>query len=237
MSVIEATKTAAVHNKRKAEIVWIDSEKLEQKDKETWDDLKGCDGIIVPGGFGLRGIEGKIAAAKHARTNKVPYLGLCLGSQIMAIEFARAKLKDPQLTSEEFDEESKVPKSKYVVNFLPGQHKGRAKGGTLRLGAYQCKLKKGTKAYQAYKDSGQLGDDDTISERHRHRYEFNNNLRKKLEEKGLIFSGEWPETKLMEIVELKSHPFMLGSQFHPEFKSRPHRPQPLFNAFMEAVVG
>ncbi|HCI04199.1 MAG: CTP synthase [Candidatus Peribacteraceae bacterium] len=237
MSVIEAAKTAAVYNKRKAEIVWIDSEKLEQKDKETWDELKDCDGIIVPGGFGIRGIEGKIAAAKYARTNKIPYLGLCLGAQILAIEFARSKLKDPKLTSEEFDEEGKVPKSKYVVHFLPGQHKGRAKGGTLRLGAYQCKLKKGTLAYLAYKDSDQLGDDDTISERHRHRYEFNNSLRKKLEEKGLIFSGEWPETKLMEIVEIKGHPFMLGSQFHPEFKSRPHRPQPLFNAFMRTVVG
>ncbi|MBU0457978.1 CTP synthase [Patescibacteria group bacterium] len=237
MSVIEATKTAAVYNNRKAEIIWIDSEKLEQKDKETWDELKACDGMIVPGGFGIRGIEGKIAAAKYARTNKVPYLGLCLGSQIMTIEFARAKLGDPQLTSEEFDEEGKIPKSKYLVHFLPGQHKGRAKGGTLRLGAYNCKLKKGTLAYKAYKDSGQLGDDDTISERHRHRYEFNNSMRKKLEEKGLIFSGEWPETKLMEIVEVKGHPFMLGSQFHPEFKSRPHRPQPLFFEFMKAVVG
>ncbi|MBU1911027.1 CTP synthase [Patescibacteria group bacterium] len=237
MSVIEATKTAAVYNNRKAEIIWIDSEKLEQKDKETWDELKACDGMIVPGGFGIRGIEGKIAAAKYARTNKVPYLGLCLGPQIMTIEFARAKLGDPQLTSEEFDEEGKIPKSKYLVHFLPGQHKGRAKGGTLRLGAYNCKLKKGTLAYKAYKDSGQLGDDDTISERHRHRYEFNNSMRKKLEEKGLIFSGEWPETKLMEIVEVKGHPFMLGSQFHPEFKSRPHRPQPLFFEFMKAVVG
>ncbi len=237
MSVIEATKTAAVYNKRKAEIVWIDSEKLEQKDKETWDELKACDGMIVPGGFGLRGIEGKIAAAKYARTNKVPYLGLCLGAQILAIEFARAKLKDPQLTSEEFDEPGQVPRSKYVVHFLPGQHKNRAKGGTLRLGAYSCKLKKGTLAYKAYEDAGQIGDDNTISERHRHRYEFNNALRKKLEDKGLVFSGEWPETKLMEIVEVKGHPFMLGSQFHPEFKSRPHRPQPLFNAFMRAVVG
>jgi len=237
MSVIEAVKTAAVHNKRKAEIVWIDSEKLEQKDKETWDELKKCKGIVVPGGFGIRGIEGKIAAAKYARTNKIPYLGLCLGAQIMAIEFARAKLKDPQLTSEEFDEEGKVPKSKYLVHFLPGQHKGRAKGGTLRLGAYKCKLQKGTKAYEAYKESKQLGKDDTISERHRHRYEFNNAMRKKLEEKGLIFSGEWPETKLMEIVEVKDHPFMLGSQFHPEFKSRPHRPHPLFAEFMKAVVG
>ncbi|PIR48501.1 CTP synthase [Candidatus Peregrinibacteria bacterium CG10_big_fil_rev_8_21_14_0_10_55_24] len=237
LSVIEAIKSAAVHAGRKAQIVWVDSEKLEQKDEETWDLLKTCKGIVVPGGFGLRGIEGKIAAAHYARTQKIPYLGLCLGSQILAIEYARAKLKDPLLTSEEFDEEGKLPKSKYVVHFLPGQHMGRAKGGTLRLGVYQCKLRKGTKAYQAYADEEQLSEDCTISERHRHRYEFNNALRKKLEDSGLIFSGEWPETKLMEIVEVKGHPFMLGSQFHPEFKSRPHRPHPLFAAFLRAAAG
>lgn len=229
-SVLESIKAAAVHHGRKAEVVWIDSEKLEQKDPEAWKDLKRCKGIVVPGGFGTRGIEGKIAAAHYARVNKVPYLGLCLGSQILAIEFARAKLKDPKITSEEFDEEGKTPRSKYLVHFLPGQHKGRAKGGTLRLGAYDCKLKKGTKAHTAYGV-------DQISERHRHRYEFNNSFRKKLEAKGLIFSGEWPESKLMEIVEIKDHPFMLGSQFHPEFKSRPHRPQPLFREFLAAALG
>ena len=229
LSVIEAVKTAAVHHGHKVETVWIDSELLEQKDVETWKQLKRCKGIIVPGGFGIRGIEGKIAAARHARTKRIPYLGLCLGAQILAIEFARAKLKDPKLTSEEFDEEGKLPPSKYVVHFLPGQHKGRAKGGTLRLGAYECKLKEGTKAYEAYGT-------DIISERHRHRYEFNNKLRSALEAKGLIFSGEWPEAKLMEIVEVKDHPFMLGTQFHPEFKSRPHRPHPLFNAFMGAAL-
>jgi len=236
LSVIEAVKTSAVHCSHRAQIVWIDSQKLEQKDEETWDELKKCKGIVVPGGFGLRGIEGKISAAKYARTNKIPYLGLCLGSQIMAIEFARAKLDDKEFTSEEFDEERKIPKSKYVVHFLPGQHAGRAKGGTLRLGAYKCRLKEGTKAYEAYKDLNQIGTDGMISERHRHRYEFNNSLRKKLEEKGLVFSGEWPEGKVMEIVEVKGHPFMVGSQFHPEFKSRPHRPQPLFYAFMKVVV-
>ncbi len=229
-SVIEAIKSAAVYNGVKAEMVWIDSEKLEQKDKETWDALYSCKGMVVPGGFGTRGIEGKIAAAQYARTKKIPYLGLCLGSQILAIEFARSALKDPQITSEEFDEEGKISKSKYLVHFLPGQHLGRAKGGTLRLGTFDCELKKGTKAYQAY---GQ----DQISERHRHRYEFNNKFRKSLEEKGLIFSGEWPESKLMEIVEIKGHPFMLGSQFHPEFKSRPHRPHPLFREFLKVVVG
>ena len=238
LSVVEAIKSAAVYNKRKAEILWIDSEKLEAKDKEAWALLKSCRGMIIPGGFGIRGIEGKIAAANYARVNKVPYLGLCLGSQILAIEFARAKLKDKQITSEEFDEDEKLPRSKYLVHFMPDQHKGRAKGGTLRLGSYKCKLKKGTKAYEAYHSMGFITDDtDEISERHRHRYEFNNKFRKRLEEKGLIFSGEWPETKLMEIVEIKDHPFMLGSQFHPELKSRPHKPQPLFNAFMKAAVG
>ena len=230
LSVIEAIKAAAVHQGRKAEIVWIDSEKLEVKDKETMKELKKCKGFVVPGGFGIRGVEGKIVAAKYARINKIPYLGLCLGSQVMAIEFARSMLKDKELTSEEFDEEDKIAHSKYVVHFLPDQHRKTHKGGTLRLGAYKCKLKKGTKAYEAYEV-------DEISERHRHRYEFNNKLRKKLEDKGLIFSGEWPETKLMEIVEIKNHPFMLGSQFHPEFKSRPHRPHPLFFEFMRAALG
>ncbi len=230
LSVIEAIKSAAVSCGRKAEISWIDSTKLEEEDAETWALLKKCDGMVVPGGFGTRGIEGKIAAAHYARIEKIPYLGLCLGSQILAIEFARSHLNDPELTSEEFDEEGELSDKKYVVHFLPDQHKGKAKGGTLRLGAYTCKLKPGTKAYAAYGV-------DEISERHRHRYEFNNSLKAQLEEKGLVFSGSWPETGLMEIVEIKNHPFMLGSQFHPEFKSRPHRPHPLFKAFMEAVVG
>ncbi len=230
LSVIESIKTAAVHEGYKAEIVWIDSEKLEEKDKETWNLLKACKGMVIPGGFGTRGIEGKIAAARYARTKKVPYLGLCLGSQILAIEFARTMLKDEDITSEEFDEDEKLARSKYLVHFMPDQHKGRAKGGTLRLGSYKCKLKKGTKAHAVYGK-------DEIEERHRHRYEFNNKFRKKLEDKGLIFSGEWPETKLMEIVEVKDHPFMMGSQFHPEFKSRPHKPHPLFAGFMKVATG
>ncbi|MBM3227496.1 CTP synthase [Candidatus Peribacteria bacterium] len=230
LSVLEAIKSAAVHHGAKAEIVWIDSEKLDQKDPEVWKELERCKGIVVPGGFGMRGIAGKIAAAHYARTKKIPYLGLCLGSQILAIEFARSMLKDSALTSEEFDEKGELPRSKYVVHFLPGQSTGRAKGGTLRLGAYRCRLKPGTKAHECYNQ-------DEIIERHRHRYEFNNALRKKLEEKGLIFSGEWPETGLMEIVEVKGHPFMVGSQFHPEFLSRPHRPHPLFAGFMKAVMG
>ncbi len=229
LSQIEAIKTAAVFEGRRAEIVWIDSEKLEKKDANTWSKLKECEGIIVSSGFGGRGIEGKIAAAHYARTTKTPYLGLCLGSQIMTIEFARATLGDPMITSEEFDEQGKLTRDQYVVHFLPGQYKERSKGGTLRLGAYPCKLKPGTKAAAAYGTK-------EISERHRHRYEFNNDFRKKLEEKGLIISGDSPKGDLMEIVELKDHPFMVGSQFHPEFKSRPHRPHPLFAAFMKAVV-
>ncbi len=229
LSVIEAIKSAAVFNGAKAEIEWVDSEKLEKGDEEAWDLLHEADGILVPGGFGKRGIEGKIKAAHYARTEKVPYLGLCLGSQIMAIEFARTMLKDPALTSEEFDEEEKLDRSKYVVHFLPGQHKGREKGGTLRLGSYDCELVKGSKAAEVYGTTH-------IHERHRHRYEFNNDFKKDLEAKGLLFSGVNPDTGLMEIVEVKDHPYMVGSQFHPEFQSRPHRPHPLFNGFMKAVV-
>jgi CTP synthase len=237
LSQIESIKSAAVFYGHKAEIVWVDSEKIEKDDAETWKQLKSSAGIIVSSGFGSRGIEGKIAAARYARTHKIPYLGLCLGSQILAIEFARSVLKDSELTSQEFDEKGELGHESYVVHFLPGQHKGRSLGGTLRLGAYQCRLKKGTKAYESYKVAGQIDADGTISERHRHRYEFNQSFRTRLEEKGLVFSGEGPETELMEIVEVKDHPFMVGSQFHPEFKSRPHRPHPLFAGFMKAVIG
>ncbi|TSC58419.1 MAG: CTP synthase [Candidatus Peregrinibacteria bacterium Greene0416_19] len=239
LSQIECIKTAAVFEKRRAKIVWIDSEKLEKEDtstplsvtaQDTWKKLKDCDGIIVSSGFGSRGIEGKIAAARYARENKVPYLGLCLGSQIMAIEFARTALKNPRLTSEEFDEAGKLGRDQYVVHFLPGQYKEKKKGGTLRLGAWPCVLKHGTKAFQAYGAK-------EISERHRHRYEFNNAFRQTLEAKGFVISGSSPDGELMEIVEIKDHPFMVGSQFHPEFKGRPHRPHPLFAAFMGAVVG
>lgn len=236
LSVIESIKAAAVFCGRKADVAWVDSEKLEKRDPETWKQLRSCAGIIVPGGFGTRGIEGKILAAHYARAEKVPYLGLCLGSQLLAIEFARSLLRDPALTSQEFDERETLGHEKYVVHFLPGQHKGRSMGGTLRLGAYRCVLQKGTKAYNAYKAAGQLEKDGSISERHRHRYEFNQAFRERLEKGGLVFSGLWPETGIMEIVEVKDHPFMVGSQFHPEFKSRPHRPHPLFAAFMQAAA-
>lgn len=234
LSVVEAIKSAAIFHGAHAKIEWVDSEALEQKDKATWDVLKSADGILVPGGFGTRGIEGKIAAARYAREEKKPYLGLCLGAQILAIEFARSMLKDEQLTSQEFDEDEKLSPEKYLVHFLPGQHSGREKGGTLRLGAYECHLVSGSKARTAYGK-------DVIHERHRHRYEFNNAFRGALEEKGLLFSGNWndpvnTDQQLAEIVEVKDHPFMVGSQFHPEFLSRPHRPHPLFDAFLKASL-
>jgi CTP synthase len=230
ISVIESIKTAAVFNGAHADMIWIDSEKLEKDDKKEWARLREADGVIVPGGFGKRGIEGKIKAARYARTEKVPYLGLCLGAQILAIEFARSATGDQKLTSEEFDEEGKLGRDTYVVHFLPGQSKEKEKGGTLRLGAYECKLLPGSKAAKAYGKA-------MITERHRHRYEFNDAFQAQLEAKGLVFSGVWKERGLMEIVEVKDHPFMVGSQFHPEFKSRPHKPHPLFNGWMETIVG
>ena len=227
ISVIESLKIACYHHNRDLEVIWIDSEKLEKNNKKTWTELKSAHGILIPGGFGIRGCEGKILAAKYARENKIPYLGLCLGMQILSIEFARFALKNKKITSEEFDEKGKVPKSNYIIHFLPGQSVNRAKGGTLRLGAYPCQLVKGTKTYQIY------GEKDQISERHRHRYEFNNAFRKKLEDKGLVVSGIYKKEDLVEIVENKNHPFMIGCQFHPEFLSRPLKPHPLFAAFIK----
>ncbi|MCX6735107.1 MAG: CTP synthase [Candidatus Peregrinibacteria bacterium] len=228
LSVIESLKIAGYHTGTDTKIMWVSSEKLEENDKDTWANLRTADGILVPGGFGKRGIEGKILAAKYARENKIPYLGLCLGMQIMSIEFARLALKDSQITSEEFDEEGKLDASKYAIHFLPGQHKDRDKGGTLRLGKYPCKVIKGTKTYELYKSTD-------IEERHRHRYEFNNEFKDKLEKAGMVFSGIYEKGNLVEIAELKDHPFMIGCQFHPEFKSRPTKAHPLFRGFIEAA--
>jgi CTP synthase len=229
LSVIEALKSAGYHHDRKVEIVWVDSEKLEKKSKSEWKKLRSAAGILVPGGFGTRGIEGKIFAARYARENKIPYFGLCLGMQILVIEFARALLNDPQITSEEFDEEQKLPREKYAIHFMPDQNIKRAKGGTLRLGAYECHLQKNTLAQRAYGK-------EVIFERHRHRYEFNNAFREPLEKHGLNFSGINPQTNLVEISEITDHPFMLGVQFHPEFLSRPMRPHPLFREFVGKCV-
>jgi len=230
LSVIESLKIACYHQGKALDLIWIDAERLEEKDEKAWKKLEEAKGIVVPGGFGIRGTEGKILAANYARTHKIPYLGLCLGMQIMSIEFARAILNDKEITSEEFDETKKLDPKKYIIHFLPGQSETRAKGGTLRLGSYPCKLMANTKTKKLY------GDVTLIHERHRHRYEFNNIYRKKLEDKGLIIAGINQKHNLVEIAEIKDHPFMIGSQFHPEFLSRPGRPHPLFAGFISASI-
>ncbi len=227
ISVIEATKAAGFLHNRKVKIEWIDAEKIEENDEEELAKLKKVEGIIVPGGFGNRGIEGKIQVARYCRKSNTPYLGLCLGSQIMAIEFARNVLDIKDATSEEFDEEN-LSKN-HVVHFIPEQRKILKKGGTMRLGAYPCVLKKESISARLYKKEG-------ISERHRHRYEFNNAYLKDFEKNGFIISGVSPDNSLVEIVEIPKHKFMIGSQFHPEFLSLPFRPHPLFRGFVEACL-
>jgi CTP synthase len=228
LSVIESLKIACYHQDKELDLVWIDSGKLETQDEKTWENLKAVDGILVPGGFGIRGTEGKILAAKYARENKVPYLGICLGMQIMTIEYAREHLKDPLITSEEFDEEATLTKDKYAVHFLPGQHHGKDKGATLRLGSYPCKIQDGSLAEKLYGT-------EMIWERHRHRYEINNAIRDKLNGSDWLASGRFEDADLVEIAEIKNHPFMIGAQFHPEFLSRPHKPHPLFRGLIEAA--
>ncbi|MFH1284419.1 MAG: CTP synthase [Candidatus Peregrinibacteria bacterium] len=228
ISVIESLKIACYHQNRDLKVIWISSEGLEEKDKKVWADLRSVNGMVVPGGFGIRGTEGKIMAAKYAREHRIPYLGLCLGMQIMTIEFARHALKNEKITSEEFDEDNKMGEENHIIHFLPGQSCDRAKGGTLRLGSYPCKIKKGTLTHKLYGK-------DLVEERHRHRYEFNNDYKDMLEKAGMIFSGINPKQNLVEIAEIADHPFMVGSQFHPEFKSRPNRPHPLFKGFIQAA--
>ena len=229
ISVIESLKIACYHHNRELEVIWIDSEKLESNDQTTWKKLKSVKGILVPGGFGIRGCEGKILAAKYARENKIPYLGLCLGLQIMTIEFARHILKNPKITSEEFDEKQKNDPKNYIIHFLPGQHHAKEKGGTLRLGAYPCHLIPKTQTAQLY------GKTKIVHERHRHRYEINNDFRETLNKHGWITAGIYKKDNLVEIGELRDHPFMIGCQFHPEFLSRPNRPHPLFYGFIQAA--
>ena len=223
ISVVESLKHASIYNDTKLEIKWIDSEDITEKTAGTL--LKGADGIIIPGGFGSRGIEGKINAARYARENKVPYLGLCLGMQIAIIEFARHVCKLEKANSKEIDPSTPYP----VIDFLPGQNEYSMLGGTLRLGKYPCKLKPGTKAYGVYQE-------DMISERHRHRYEVNNEYRDVLAQNGMIFCGTSPNDSIVEMIELPDHPWFVACQFHPEFKSRPNRPHPLFMGFMHAAV-
>jgi CTP synthase len=223
MSVREALKHAALANNTDLEILWIHSADLE-KGKE-FELLKKADAIVVPGGFGNRGIEGKIMAARFSRENKIPYLGLCLGMQLMVVEFARHIFNDENANSTEFAPNTAFP----VIDLMPEQYKVTNKGGTMRLGLYPCKILPKTLAAKAYRTS-------LIQERHRHRYEFNNAFRIPMEKRGMVFSGLSPDGYLVEIAELKDHPFMLGTQFHPEFLSRPDHPHPLFNEFLRAAL-
>jgi len=227
LSVKEALIHAALSAGWDVNIEWISSESLE-KGREL-DRLHELDGIVVPGGFGYRGIEGKIVAARYAREQKVPYLGLCLGMQVLTIEFARNLLESDEPNSTEFDVNSEHP----VIDLMPDQRDLADMGGTMRLGIYPCDLKAGSLAEQAYADCDFIS---PVHERHRHRFEFNNTYREQLQAAGLVISGHSPDGRLVEIVELADHPFMLGSQFHPEFKSRPTKPHPLFWGFVQAAV-
>ncbi|TXI87697.1 MAG: CTP synthase [Chryseobacterium sp.] len=219
MSVTEALRSAGWHHNVDVEIVWIDSEKLVSE----LNALGNIDGMVVPGGFGSRGLEGKILAAKYARENKLPYLGLCLGMQVAVIEFARVVLKDETANSSEMDPDTKHP----VIHIMPDQI-GVDLGGSMRLGDYKAKVNRKSRSYLAYQKP-------SIVERHRHRYEFNNDYRDQLERAGLVIAATSPDGKLVEIVEHRDHPFFVASQFHPEFKSRPNRPHELFKDFISSV--
>ena len=224
LSVAEALRHAGYALGVKVKIEWIDSEELTPENiDERLADLRG---IIVPGGFGSRGIEGMILAAHYAREHRVPYFGICLGMQIAVIEFARYAAGLADANSGEFDETT----PNKVIDFMPGQSESIEKGGTLRLGAYPCQIMPGTKMEECYGTT-------EISERHRHRYEFNNDFRDILTQKGLVLGGLSPDGRLVETVELSDYPFYVGVQYHPEFKSRPNRPHPLFVGFISAAVG
>jgi CTP synthase len=221
-SVREALCHAGLYHNKQIQVKWIHSEDLECESGGNL--LKTAQGIIVPGGFGYRGIEGMINAARYARENNIPYLGLCLGMQVMVIEFGRYALKSKLANSSEFDPDTPYP----VIDYMPNQVNISAMGGTMRLGAYPCRLVYGTHASRAYAQ-------DTVYERHRHRFEFNNRFREQFEQKGLIASGLSLDNRLVEITELKDHPWMVASQFHAEFRSRPNRAHPLFIKFIEAA--
>lgn len=228
LSVSESLSHAALYHNVSVEIEWINSEEFEHHEhgyKRACEKLKGVHGIVVPGGFGDRGVEGKIQAARYAREYNVPYLGLCYGMQMAVIDFARHVCGLPEANTTEVDPHTPNP----VIDVMPDQRDIADLGGTMRLGAYPCVLTPGTKTAAAY------GNVSEIQERHRHRFEFNNAYREKLTKAGLILSGLSPDGKLVEIIELPNHPWFVGTQFHPEFKSRPNRPHPLFRDFMGAA--
>jgi len=225
ISIVESLKHGGIANKSSIDVKWINAEWLEtQEDKEPV--FRDVHGILVPGGFGIRGIEGKISAIQYARENKIPYLGLCLGMQTAVVEFARNVCNLPGANSSEFDQETKYP----VIDLMEEQVGVSDKGGTMRLGSYPCKIKQGTLLDSLYNDG------DIIQERHRHRFEFNNKYKSQFEKAGMVFSGIYEEKNLVEVIEIPSHPFFIATQYHPEFKSRPNRPHPIFAGFVQAAT-
>jgi len=224
ISIVESLNHGGYHFGKNIEIKWINSEEL--VDNESCDRLfSDVDGVLVPGGFGVRGINGKINAVRFVRENKIPYFGICLGMQCAVIEYSRNVLGLNGANSSEFDDKTPYP----VIDIMPDQKNVNELGGSMRLGSYPCKITGGTLAFKAYKE-------DLVDERHRHRYELNNKYRKELEASGMIVSGTYLEKNLAEIVELRDHPWFVGCQFHPEFKSRPDRPHPLFREFISAAI-
>ncbi len=225
MSVTEALRHAGIPQDAAIQVKWVDAEQVEQCNGDLAKYLGDVDGILVPGGFGDRGIEGKIRAIRYARENKVPFFGLCLGMQCAVIEYARNVCGIPDAHSSEFAPLTANP----VIDLMPEQGTVVDKGGTMRLGIYPCKVKPDTRTYAAYQD-------EIIYERHRHRFEFNNAYREKLTSQGLVLGGTLPNDRLIEVIEIKDHPWFVGTQFHPEFKSRPTKPHPLFRDFVAAAL-
>ena len=223
LSVVEALKAAGGAHKTKVDIEWIDSELLKKSNVKKY--LKGVNGVLVPGGFGYRGVEGMIVAAEYAREKKIPYLGICLGMQVAIIEFARNVLKLKDANSSEFTTNTKNP----VIHLLPEQVGVEDLGGTLRLGSYPCVLDKSTKIHKLFGKA-------EVNERHRHRYEVNNDYREQYKENGLVLAGLSPNGNIVEMIELQKHPFYVATQSHPELKSRPNRPHPLFNGLVAAAI-
>ena len=220
---------AGIQTKSKVDVEYLDASKLSQTDLD--EKLLSFDGVLVPGGFGMRGIDGKIQAAQFARNKKVPFFGICLGMQVAAIEFAKNSLELTSATSSEFLEDSKKPtvSDSAVIHLMEHQKGVKRKGGTMRLGAYPCDLSEGSLAARCYQKK-------SVSERHRHRFEFNNVFREKFEKAGMKFSGTSPDGELVEIMELEGHPWYLGCQFHPELKSSPRSAHPLFESFVAAAL-